>query len=80
MSKYNYEFKRKIVEKYLGRKADYKPWLKKYQIGHSQIRRWVNNYRQFGDEGLMRSRNNREYNLEFKLKAIIRYETNECSY
>ena len=28
----------------------------------------------------MRSRNNREYSVEFKLEAITRYETSECSY
>ncbi|MDY3119106.1 MAG: transposase [Peptoniphilus sp.] len=28
----------------------------------------------------MHSRNNREYSLEFKLEAITRYETSECSY
>lgn len=80
MAKYSYEFKRKIVEEYLGRKAGYKTLAMKYQIDHSQIRRWVNNYKQFGDEGLMRSRNNREYSVEFKLEAITRYETSECSY
>ena len=80
MAKYSYEFKRKIVEEYLGRKAGYKTLAMKYQIDHSQIRRWVNNYKQFGDEGLMRSRNNRAYSVEFKLEAITRYETSECSY
>ena len=52
----------------------------KYQIAYSQIRRWVNNYKQFGDEGLMRSRNKCSYSVEFKLEAITRYETSECSY
>ena len=80
MAKYSYEFKRKIVEEYLGRKAGYKTLAMKYQIDHSQIRRWVNNYKHFGDEGLMRSRNNRAYSVEFKLEAITRYETSECSY
>ena len=77
MAKYSYEFKRKIVEEYLGRKAGYKTLAMKYQIDHSQIRRWVNNYKQFGDEGLMRSRNNRAYSVEFKLEAITRYETSD---
>ena len=80
MAKYSYEFKRKIVEEYLGRKAGYKTLAMKYQIDHSQIRRWVNNYKHFGDEGLMRSRNKRAYSVEFKLEAITRYETSECSY
>ena len=80
MAKYSYEFKRKIVEEYLGRKAGYKTLAMKYQIDHSQIRRWVNNYKHFGDEGLMHSRKKRKYSVEFKLEAITRYETSECSY
>ena len=79
MAKYSYEFKRKIVEEYLGRKAGYKTLAMKYQIDHSQIRRWVNNYKHFGDEGLMRSRNKREYSVAFKLEAITRYERSEYS-
>ena len=80
MAKYSYEFRRKIVEEYLGREAGYKTLAMKYQIDHSQIRRWVNNYKHFGDESLMRSRNNRAYSVEFKLEAITRYEMSECSY
>ena len=80
MAKYSYELKRKIVEEYLSGKTSYLVLEDKYQIGESQIRRWVNNYKHFGDEGLMRSRNNRAYSVEFKLEAITRYETSECSY
>ena len=80
MAKYSYELKRKIVEEYLNGHAGHKILAKKYQIGVSQIERWVNNYKYFGDEGLMRSRNKREYSVEFKLEAITRYETSEYSY
>ena len=80
MAKYSYELKKKIVEEYLSGKTSYLILEDKYQIAYSQIRRWVNNYKHFGDEGLMRSRNKREYSVEFKLEAITRYETSECSY
>ena len=80
MAKYSYELKRKIVEEYLSGKTSYLVLEDKYQIDYSQIRRWVNNYKHFGDEGLMRSRNKRSYSVEFKLEAITRYETSECSY
>ena len=80
MAKYSYELKRKIVEEYLFGESSYPILEDKYQIDESLIRRWVNNYKQFGDEGLMRSRNKREYSVEFKLEAITRYETSECSY
>ena len=80
MAKYSYELKKKIVEEYLAGKTSYPVLEDKYQVGESQIRRWINNYKYFGDEGLMRSRNKREYSVEFKLEAITRYETSECSY
>ena len=80
MAKYSYELKKKIVEEYLAGKTSYPVLEDKYQVGESQVRRWVNNYKHFGDEGLMRSRNKREYSVEFKLEAITRYETSECSY
>ena len=80
MAKYSYELKKKIVEEYLSGKTSYSVLEDKYQIDESRIKNWVNNYKHFGDEGLMRSRNNREYSVEFKLEAITRYETNECSY
>ena len=80
MAKYSYELKKKIVEEYLSGKTSYSVLEDKYQIDESLVKNWVNNYKQFGDEGLMRSRNNRAYSVEFKLEAITRYETSECSY
>ncbi len=80
MEKYSYELEKKIVEEYLCGKTSHPVLENKYQIDESQIRRWVNNYNHFGDEGLMRSRYKRSYSEEFKLEAITRYETSECSY
>ena len=80
MAKYSYELKKKIVEEYLSGKTSYQALAMKYNIEKSALRLWVNNYKHFGDEGLMRSRNNRAYSVEFKLEAITRYETSECSY
>ena len=80
MAKYSYELKKEIVEEYLSGKTSYSVLEDKYQINESLIKCWVHNYKHFGDEGLMRSRNKREYSVEFKLEAITRYETSECSY
>lgn len=80
MAKYSYELKKKIVEEYLSGKTSYRVLESKYHVENSQILKWVNNYKHFGDEGLLRSRNNRAYSVEFKLEAITRYETSECSY
>lgn len=80
MAKYSYELKKKIVEEYLNGNASHRILANKYHIGSSQIERWINNYKHFGDEGLMRSRNKRVYSVEFKLEVITRYETSEFSY
>ena len=80
MAKYSYELKKRIVEEYLSGKTSYSLLEEKYHIDNSSIKQWVNNYKHFGDEGLMRSRNNRAYSVKFKLEAITRYETSECSY
>ena len=80
MAKYSYELKKRIVEEYLFGKTSYSLLEEKYHIDNSSIKQWVNNYKHFGDEGLMRSRNNRAYSVKFKLEAITRYETSECSY
>ena len=80
MAKYSYEFKRKLVDEYLKGKTSYHQLEEKYGINHSLLLQWVNNFKEFGDEGLKRSRNNREYSVEFKLEAITRYEATELSY
>ena len=80
MAKYSYELKKKIVEEYLSGKTSYRVLESKYHVGNSQILKWVNNYKHFGEKGLMRSRNHHEYSVEFKVEAITRYETSECSY
>ena len=80
MAKYSYELKKKIVEEYLCGKTSYQALAMKYQIEKSVLRLWISNYKNYGDEGLMRSRNNRAYSVEFKLEAITRYETSEYSY
>ncbi|WP_180499621.1 transposase, partial [Aedoeadaptatus nemausensis] len=64
MAKYSYELKKKIVEEYLSGKTSYQALAMKYNIEKSALKLWVNNYKHFGDEGLMRSRNNREYSVE----------------
>lgn len=57
MSKYNYEFKKKIVMSYLNGMGSYKDLAKLYTIpSDTRIQECVRIYNSFGDEGLMRSR------------------------
>lgn len=57
MSKYNYEFKKKIVMSYLNGMGSYKDLAELYKIpSNTCIKEWVCNYNSLGDEGLKRSR------------------------
>lgn len=81
MAKYNYEFKKKVVEAYLGGEGSYAYLSQKFGIPPGKdIRKWVNVYKTFGNEGLMRSRKNQIYSFEFKLHVIELYLSSEVSY
>ncbi len=80
MAKYSFEFKRKIVNEYLNGKAGYWTLSATYGIDTHVIRRWVNNYNHFGEQGLMRSRQKNSYSFDFKLYVVELYLTSELSY
>jgi len=81
MAKYSFEFKKQIVLEYLSGKGGYKYLSNKYGIPpENDLRKWVNAYNEFGDEGLMRSRKNETYSFEFKLHVVELYLSTEVSY
>ena len=81
MSKYSYEFKKKIVKDYLSGKGGYRFLAQQYGIpDKKQIQKWVDSYKTFGDEGLKRSREKKNYSFEFKLHVVELYLTTEVSY
>ena len=55
MAKYSYDFKKKIVDEYINNEGGYHYLANKYRLPDRKlVRQWVNNYKAFGDEGLMR--------------------------
>ncbi len=81
MSKYSFEFKKKVVLAYLNGEGGYVLLTKKYGIpSQSNIEKWVHNYTSFGDEGLLRSRKQDFYSFEKKLSVVELYLTSEISY
>lgn len=81
MAKYNYEFKKKIVQAYLNGEGGYSYLANKYGVpSDTNVKKWVNAYKEFGDDGLMRSRKNESYSFEFKLNVVELYLTTEVSY
>lgn len=81
MAKYNYEFKKKVVQEYLDGKGGYDYLTNKYHIpSNKTIRDWVASYKEFGKEGLLRSRKYKNYSFQFKLSVVQLYLTSEVSY
>lgn len=81
MAKYSFEFKLMVVQEYLNGEGGYRYLTKVHAIKNmKQIETWVNSYREFGEEGLLRKRKNRTYSIQFKMDAIELYQTSELSY
>ena len=81
MAKYSFEFKKMIVEAYIRGVGSCTYLAHKYGIkSHEQVRRWIKNYQEFGDDGLRRSRKNKTYSFEFKIHVVELYLTSELSY
>ena len=81
MSKYSFEFKKKVVNAYLNGEGSYSYLSKKFGIpSDSKVKLWVDNYNAFGDEGLKRSRKKENYSFEKKLSVVELYLSSEISY
>lgn len=80
MAKYSFEKKKELVLAYLSGRGSCEHLGNSCNITHSVIRRWVLAYKEFGDEGLFRSRKNITYTFDFKLHVVELYLTTEISY
>ena len=81
MSKYSFEFKKKVVLAYLNGEGGYRYLSETYGVpAKRNIEQWVHNYKTFGDEGLLRSRKNAIYSFEKKLSVVELYLSSEISY
>ena len=69
------------MQEYLKGKGGYAYIAKQNGIpAESHLRRWVNAYKEFGDKGLLRSRQKNNYSFQFKLSVVELYLTSEVSY
>ena len=80
MSKYSFEFKKQLVYEYLSGKMGGDSLAREYGIARGLLWRWINAYKEFGDEGLKRSRKNETYSFEKKLSVVELYLSSEISY
>jgi len=81
MAKYSYEFKKQVVCEYLSGNGSSNSLAKKHGIPQGKmVRNWINTYREFGEDGLRRSRKKEKYSFEFKLHVVELYLSSEVSY
>ena len=81
MAKYSFEFKKKVVLEYINGEGGTQYLSTKYGLGsNSQLRKWLTAYKEFGDEGLKRSRKKENYSFEKKLSVVELYLSSEISY
>ena len=80
MSKYCFELKKKVVDAYFKGEGGYKYLAEKYGVkNRRQVMNWVHYYKEFGNDGLRRSRGNKTYSFEFKLHVVELYLSSEVS-
>ena len=81
MAKYDFEFKKKVVEAYHRGEGGYQILSKKFGLKSTrQIGYWVKAYKKFGDEGLKVLENGRVYPFELKLLVVESYLKGNGSY
>lgn len=56
MAKYSFEFKMQVVREYLLGEGGCRFLERKYSIDRTIIMKWVKNFKQYGEDGLRRSR------------------------
>ena len=71
----------KVVQAYLNGEGSYKNLAIKHNIPDGkQVHRWIKAYQEFGKEGLLRSRQKKNYSFQFKLSVVELYLSSEVSY
>lgn len=81
MTKYNEEFKLKLVQEYLAGPLGYKRLARKYEMSiYGQIVRWVRVFQAFGKAGLRDRQKNKVYSVQSKLNVLHFMKQTGASY
>lgn len=78
MVKYDENFKRLIVERYLTGKVGFKALAKEFGLHRALIQRWVDRYTHHGTAGLKKKSS--QYDAQFKMAVLQRMWRDELSY
>ena len=81
MSKYSYKIKLKAVQEYLSGEYSSNDLVNKYNISdNSLFFTWLNQYEQYGEDGLKHKTTKQKYTGDFKLRVIQYRQINRLSY
>jgi len=69
-SRYNQEFKLKVAEYYLENKHGYKNTGMNFNISASAVRKWVKQYNEHGEDGLLSIKGQAGYSGKFKQDVV----------
>ena len=71
----------KLVQAYMNGEGGYDYLTQKYKLSsRNSLMMWVKAYKEFGNDGLTRSRQNNNYSFQFKLHVVELYLSSEVSY
>lgn len=79
MSKYNLDFKLKVIQARKEKSLGFRALADRFNVNHSQVRHWVKRYERYGIDGLKPSQSKRHYSPEFKLNLIQKMMANDWS-
>ena len=81
MTKYDFELKKKVVMAYFNGEGGKYVLAKKYGItSPCNVLKWINNFKKFGDQGLIHPKNKKTYSFEKKLSVVELYLSGKFSY
>lgn len=78
MSKYDEQFKLKVVKQYLAGQAGFKRVAQQHGLNHAMVRRWVSVYRLHGKKALRKK--STHYSAQFKLSVLQHMWRNKLSF
>src|SRR6266404_4499903 len=78
MTKYNEQFKLKIVKQFLAGGSSIRALCDEHGVTRTVVRRWIASYRLHGLEGLRKKFTH--YDAQFKLSVLLRMRREHLSY
>ena len=76
---YSYEFKKEVIKYVLEVDSSLYHAQKKFNVNRESIRMWLEKYKNFGNSGLKKQKENRKYSGKFKVDVVEYMHKHNCS-